>query len=176
MTFRPGDEALAGAEPRVRLSYAGLLSSPGVNLDVADLSNFLSLRAFERERRRVETLQANVFEKQRLRREVQLYKAKAQQREVERLRAVAEERRRAAAAAEAERVKADLAARAEAERKAAEEAARKAAEEAARIERERQQQQQLSAPSQVPPGTVEGPQKPGGQGLNFDVLPDVTVQ
>ncbi|WP_115421240.1 AsmA-like C-terminal region-containing protein [Ensifer sp. M14] len=176
MTFRPGEEALTGAEPRVRLSYAGLLSSPGVNLDVADLSNFLSLRAFERERRRVETLQANVLEKQRLRREVQLYKAKAQQREVERLRAVAEERRRAAAAAEAERVKADLAARAEAERKAAEEAARKAAEEAARVERERQQQQQLGAPSQVPPGTGEGPQNPSGQGLNFDVLPDVTVQ
>ncbi|MNL76228.1 hypothetical protein D3C87_2021580 [compost metagenome] len=73
-------------------------------------------------------------------------------------------------------MKADLAARAEAERKAAEEAARKAAEEAARVERERQQQQQLGAPSQVPPGTGEGPQNPSGQGLNFDVLPDVTVQ
>ncbi|MGH6782529.1 MAG: AsmA family protein, partial [Sphingomonadaceae bacterium] len=167
MTFRAGDEALTGAEPRVRLGFAGLLASPGVSLDVADLSNFLSLRAFERERRRVETLQANVLEKQRLRREVQLYKAKAQQREIERLRAIAEERRRAAAAAEAERVKADLAARAE--------AARKAAEEAARAERERQQQQQLGAPSQVQPGTGEGeaPQQPSGQGLNFDVLPDV---
>lgn len=61
LTFRPGEEALSGTEPRVRIGYAGLLEAPGVSLDVADLANFLSLRAFERERRRVEILQANVL-------------------------------------------------------------------------------------------------------------------
>ena len=96
--FRPGEEALTGAEAQVNLDYAGLLQSPGLTLDVTDLSNFLSLRAFERERRRVETLQANVLEKQRLRREVALYKANAVEREAARLRAAEEQRRRQLAA------------------------------------------------------------------------------
>jgi hypothetical protein len=176
LAFRPGDQALAGAEPRVRIGYAGLLAAPGVSFDVTDLANFLSLRAYERERRRVEMLQANVLEKQRLRREVQLYKARAAEREVERQRAIAEERRRQAAAAEAARMKAEAEARAAAERRAAEE------------ERLRMRQlppaQPQTAPiedvqrgSTLPPPTAgkkAGP--PAGQDLNFDVLPGITVQ
>ncbi len=131
VNYRPGEEALAGAEAQVSLGYAGLLQSPGVTLDVTDLSNFLSLRAFERERRRVETLQANVLEKQRLRREVALYKANAASREAERLRAEEEERRRKAAAEEAARLKQEAQARALAEKQAAEEAAKAAAAQAA---------------------------------------------
>lgn len=174
--FRPGDEALAGAEPRVRIDYAGLLASPGVSFDVTDLANFLSLRAYERERRRVEMLQANVLEKQRLRREVQLYKAQAEKREIEQRRAIIEERRREAAAAEAARMKAEAEARAAEERRAAEE------------ERLRTRQLPSSPPRAAPtedvqrggvlppPGAGENAGPPAGQGLNFEMLPDITVQ
>lgn len=186
LTFRPGEEALAGTEPRVRIGYAGLLEAPGVSLDVADLANFLSLRAFERERRRVEILQANVLEKQRLRREVALYKAKVEARELERRRAIADERRRAAGAAEAARVKAEVEARAEAERKA--EAERRAeAERQAEAARRAQQgpsrvrgagQEQQPIPPQSGSDDVQGGStgRAPGQKLDFDVLPDVTVQ
>ncbi|PDT54584.1 MULTISPECIES: AsmA-like C-terminal region-containing protein [Sinorhizobium] len=175
LTFRPGEEALAGAEPRVRFGYAGLLAAPGVSVDVTDLANFLSLRAYEKERRRVETLQANVLEKQRLRREVALYRARAAEREVQRRRAIIEERRRQAAAAEAARMKAEAMARAAEARRAAEE------------ERQRLRQlprppaQPQGAPVQdvqrnAPPPAGENAGAPAGQGLNFDMLPDITVR
>ncbi|MEY9780717.1 AsmA family protein [Sinorhizobium fredii] len=174
LTFRPGEEALAGAEPRVRFGYAGLLVAPGVSVDVTDLANFLSLRAYERERRRVETLQANVLEKQRLRREVALYKARATERELQRRRTIIEERRRQAAAVEAARMKAEAMARA---------AARRTAEE----ERQRSRQlppqttQPQEAPVQdvqrnAPPPAGQNAGPPAGQGLNFDMLPDITVR
>ncbi|WP_455271119.1 AsmA family protein [Rhizobium herbae] len=192
--FRPGEEALTGAEAQVNLDYAGLLQSPGLTFDATDLSNFLSLRAFERERRRVETLQANVLEKQRLRREVALYKANAVEREAERLRAVEELRRREFAAKEAARQKAESDARALAEKKAAEDAAAaKAAAEAARKAEEQKSQTllpfdptggvirggELGAPQG---GTAEQPaeQQPlirnPQQGLNFEALPGVLPQ
>ncbi|MCA1407917.1 AsmA family protein [Ensifer sp. IC3342] len=178
LTFRPGEEALAGAEPRVRLGFGGLLDAPGVSVDVADLSNFLSLRAFERERRRVETLQSNVLEKQRLRREVALYKARAAEREVARLRAIAEERHRQAAAAEAARIKAEVEARAAAERRAAEEL---------RLRLRQLPPRRATEPTPPPPQGVQRhdqPTPPGGNAagrnagppLNFDMLPEITVQ
>ncbi|THK35029.1 AsmA family protein [Ensifer sp. MPMI2T] len=176
LTFRPGEEALAGAEPRVRLGFGGLLDAPGVSVDVTDLSNFLSLRAFERERRRVETLQSNVLEKQRLRREVALYKARAAEREVARLRAIAEERHRQAAAAEAARMKAEAEARA-AERRAAEEL---------RLRLRQLPPHSPVAPIPPPRNVQRGNQQPPSDGnaagenarpaLNFDMLPDITVQ
>ena len=181
LTFRPGEEALAGAEPRVRFSYAGLLAAPGVTVDVTDLSNFLSLRAFERERRRVETLQANVLEKQRLRREAALYRARAAARELERLRAIVEDRRRQAAAVEAARMKAEAEARAAAERRAAEEERLRMRQ----LPRSVGRQQAPVAPPQSmrgsgpsPGGNTTGQNvgPPSGPSLNFDVLPDITVQ
>jgi flagellar biosynthesis GTPase FlhF len=194
VNFRPGEEALTGAEAQVSLDYAGLLHSPGLSFDATDLSNFLSLRAFERERRRVETLQANVLEKQRLRREVALYKANAVEREAARLRAVEEQRRRELAAKEAARQKAEADARAQADKKAAEEAAAvKAAEEAARKAEEQKSQnllpfdptggvirgEELSAPQdgteQQPAGQQPVIQTPQ-QGLNFEALPGVRPQ
>lgn len=114
IAFDAGDDALAGAEPGIRLAYAGEIGAPARQVDVGDLTNFLSLRAFERERRRVEALQSNVLEKQRLRREVVLHRY----REDERQKAEAE---RARVAEEARQ-------KAEAERLAAEEAARRAAQ------------------------------------------------
>lgn len=121
VTYDAGDEGLAGGDATVRWAYSGDLADPQVAFDVAPLTNFLSLRAFEQERRRVETLQASVLEKQRLRREVSLYRFAAEKRE----RAEAEERARAEeearrAEAEAERERVEAAAR------AAEEARRRA--------------------------------------------------
>src|SRR5690606_21104091 len=72
LAFKPGEEALAGAEPSVRLSWEGPLAAPDRTLDVTARPGFLSLRNFERERRRVEILQAGIAEKQRLRREAAL--------------------------------------------------------------------------------------------------------
>lgn len=178
LTFRPGEEALAGAEPRVRLGFGGPLDAPDVSVDVTDLSNFLSLRAFERERRRVETLQSNVLEKQRLRREVALYKARAAEREVARRRAIAEERYRQAAAAQAARMKAEAEARAAAERRAAEEL---------RLRLRQLPPRSAVQPTPPPPQGVQRqdqPPAPGGNAagrnagppLNFDMLPEITVQ
>ena len=120
VTYGAGDEALAGGEPTVRFGYSGTVKDPQVEVSVAPLANFLSLRAFERERRRVEALQASVLEKQRLRREVALYRYLAAERQAARDRAEAEEqsrreeeaRRQAEAAAQAERVRAEAATRA----------------------------------------------------------------
>ncbi len=90
----PGDLAMEGAAPNLRLLLQGEALSPERVLDVTELTNFLSLRAFEKERRRVEALQSSVLEKQRLRREAALARANAETRarieEEERQRAEAE--------------------------------------------------------------------------------------
>lgn len=133
LSYRPGDAALAGAEPQVMLSFAGPIEAPTVKLDTADLVNFLSLRAFERERRRVEILQGNVLEKQRLRREVALYREVTELREADRLRQIEETRRRQIAAEQAARQALEDKARQDAEAKAAA-AARAAAQAKAEAE------------------------------------------
>ena len=111
ITYDAGEEGLAGGDPTVRLDYSGDLSAPAKRLDIAALTNFLSQRAFEQERRRVETLQASVLEKQRLRREVALYNFQAVERQAAREKAEAEERLRQEAA-EAERQRQESVARA----------------------------------------------------------------
>ncbi|MBX9458626.1 MAG: AsmA family protein [Rhizobium sp.] len=75
MVFKPGDETLAGAEPAISLDWEGPLAAPARTMDITALNGFLSLRRFEQERRRVEIMQANIAEKQRLRREAALYRA-----------------------------------------------------------------------------------------------------
>jgi membrane protein involved in colicin uptake len=130
-------------------------------MDVTDITSYLSLRAFERERRRVERLQANVLEKQRLRREVALYRFNDAQRvaaaEIERQRQAEEQRLRALAQDAAQR-------KAEAEAKAAAEAAARAKAEAeARAASEAEAARRTERPS--PPGQ-----------LNFDQLPGVQAQ
>ncbi len=96
MKFNPGIEELAGAEPSIRLNYTGPLAQPALTTDVSGLTGYLSLRAFERERRRVEALQASVMEKQRLRREVALYRFQAAERQAAKERAEAAEKVRQA--------------------------------------------------------------------------------
>ncbi|WP_394690100.1 AsmA-like C-terminal region-containing protein [Hoeflea sp.] len=129
LAFEPGVEAIAGGDPSVVLGVNGLLVDPALSIDAAQMSTYLSMRAFERERREVELLQAGVVEKQRLRREVALLK----EREAQRL--AAEEAARLAAE-EAERRAAEEAARlaAEVEKMLAAEEARRAEEAAAAIE------------------------------------------
>ncbi|MBE1506203.1 AsmA family protein [Rhizobium viscosum] len=157
--LNPGAEALSGAEPGIRLNFSGLLASPGKTMDVTDITSFLSLRAFERERRRVERLQTNVLEKQRLRREVALYRFNDAQRaaaaEIERQRQAEEERLRALAQQAAER-------KAEAEAKAAADAKAKAEAEA---------QARAAAEAEAARRSVPQP----GQ-LNFDQVPGVRAQ
>jgi hypothetical protein len=189
VAYKAGEDALAGAEPEVTLSYRGLVDAPGFSLDVQPLANYLSLRRFETERRRVETLQANVLEKQRLRREAALYRARAEARaaaaEAARLQAAEEERRRvearkrsdeAHAAEEAEslrRKEADDARRlTEAQEEARRLAAQKAAEEARKAEEEAKRRRLPVTPEE---GVERGGELPpvGGSGgaLNFDGLP-----
>ncbi|MFK0384483.1 AsmA-like C-terminal region-containing protein [Agrobacterium sp. NPDC090273] len=134
MLFNPGTEALAGAEPSIRLSYAGALAAPALTTDVAGLTGYLSLRAFERERRRVEAMQASVLEKQRLRREVALYRFEAAERQAAKERAEAEAK---AKAEEEARLKAQ-----------AEERLRQEKEQQERLQQQQQQQQQQTAPEQ----------------------------
>ncbi len=93
-----GDGAIEGAEPNFRLLLDGPVLAPERSLDVTELTNFASLRAFEIERRRVEALQASVLEKQRLRREAALARSRAAERErteAERLRLEEEARLKA---------------------------------------------------------------------------------
>jgi uncharacterized protein involved in outer membrane biogenesis len=99
--YKPGDEALDGADPAVTFGWKGLLEQPDRTLDTSEFANFLSLRKFETEQRRVEALQDNVLEKQRLRREASLYKelasARALAAQQESLRKQAEEKLKALA-------------------------------------------------------------------------------
>jgi len=113
LTYDAGEEALAGGDPTIRLDYSGALSKPSEQIDISAVTNFLSQRAFEQERRRVETLQASVLEKQRLRREVALYNFQAVERQAAREKAAAEERvRQQAAEAERQRQATEAAVRA----------------------------------------------------------------
>ncbi len=128
--FKPGNDAVAGAEPAARFTLEGRYADPALTFDRQPLVQFLTQRVLEREQDRVEAMQAALTEKQRLRREVKLYEARA------------EERRRA----EEARGKAEEEARrkAEAERQAQEEARKAAALRQAQEERERQE------PAQTP--------------------------
>lgn len=110
LTFEPGKTVVVGADPVVEFTLDGPWHGPAVTFNRQPLEQFLTQRALEREQQRVETLQASLVEKQRLRRETQLFQA------------LAEERVRVA------RLKVEQEAREAAERKAAEEAARKALE------------------------------------------------
>ena len=144
LVFNPGTETVAGAEPSVRLNYNGPLAAPALTTDVSALSNYLSLRAFEKERRRVEAMQASVLEKQRLRREVALYRSQAAERQAEKERAEAEAK---AKAEEEARLKA-----------AAEERLRQEKEQQERLQQQQQQQpapERQSAPALVVPPTED---------------------
>ena len=140
LIFNPGTEAVAGAEPSLRLNYNGPLAAPALTTDVSALGNYLSLRAFEKERRRVEAMQASVLEKQRLRRETALYRSQAAERQ-----------------AEKERVEAEAKAKAEEEARlkaAADERLRQEKEQQERLQQQQQQQQPVPERQSTPALTV----------------------
>ena len=151
-----GLEALEGASTEFSISAEGPVSEPSLAIATAPLEGFLSLRAFEREQRRVEILQSAVLERQRLRQDI--LRSETRQRYVT---AKLEEQRRQE---EAERERIRLEKEAEAERlrqqeadrqrkleeqRRAEEAARQAAEAAARAEQERIAKEQAAAREQA---------------------------
>ncbi|MCA0256739.1 MAG: AsmA family protein [Proteobacteria bacterium] len=121
LSFAPGEFAQEGGDPGAKLAFDGPVEAPKLQVDPTDSVNFLSVRLYERERRRVEQGQANIMEKQRLRREAALFKFRAAERDAQ-----AREKAEAEARAKAE---ADAAAAAAA-------AAAKAAEDKARQQSE----------------------------------------
>ncbi|WP_337266960.1 AsmA family protein [Oryzifoliimicrobium ureilyticus] len=157
IVLKASNDALPGAQPAIKLNFSGLLASPGRTIDVTDLTGYLSLRAFERERRRVERLQSNLQEKQRLRREVALYRFNDAERqkkaaEIEALRKAEEERLRALAE-EAAKQKADADAAAKAK--------------AAADEVRRAQQQAPASPPATPPLNLRFDRAPGMPGVEM---------
>jgi hypothetical protein len=181
ITYKPGDEALAGSEPSLRFRLQGRPGEAERVFDSEPLAQFLTQRALEREQARVEAMQAELLEKQRLRREVRYYAAlqaereraaeqarvaeevrlraltaKARAEEEARLKAEAEERARLEAEA---RARAEEEARREAEeqvRREAQEAVRQAAEERARREAEAARPPEIE-PTPLPEPRADGP-------------------
>ncbi|MBO6918302.1 MAG: AsmA family protein [Rhizobiaceae bacterium] len=127
--YDAGLEAQAGATPEYSIDFEGELANPSKSINANAMSNFLSIRAYERERRRVELLQASILEKQALRREIALVKDQQLKREEE-ARLLFEEQERIKAE-EAARIKAEEEAKAAADAEAqriADEAIRQAQE------------------------------------------------
>ncbi len=63
-------DAISGADPQVTVSWEGPIASLEKSINVDRLEGYLSLRAFETSQRRLETLEAQVIEKQRLRTQI----------------------------------------------------------------------------------------------------------
>ncbi|MEO9528371.1 AsmA family protein [Roseibium sp.] len=70
LTVDPGDDAVTGAEPQVGLLFSGPVEQPVRRIDIAPFTAYLTLRAFEQEVERVEKLQAEILERDRLVREL----------------------------------------------------------------------------------------------------------
>ena len=86
---QPAPDKGDDSAPAMHLQLGGSLAAPDVKTDVHELASYFSQQALERERRRVETLQAAILEKQRLRREVVYYQALAAERAAARAKAAA---------------------------------------------------------------------------------------
>lgn len=102
----PQLEVQTGATSELTYKFTGPLDTPLRSVDANAMSNFLSIRAYERQRRRVELLQASILEKQSLRREISLVKDQQFKRE-EQARLKAEEEARIKAEEEAARIAAE---------------------------------------------------------------------
>ena len=73
--FDPGEEAIAGPQPELALAFASNAEGGfDVTRNYEAVTGYLTQRALEKEQARVEALQARLLERQRLRREVQLFK------------------------------------------------------------------------------------------------------
>lgn len=130
----PGDNAVTGAEPQVGLVFEGDIGAPARRIDIAPFTAFLTLRAFEQEVRRVEELQADILERDKLTRELRRQKQERQRKVAEEARRLAEE---------------------EARRKAAEEAAAASAEQDTAAQPEQQQEAEQERPAPLVPSRAE---------------------
>jgi uncharacterized protein involved in outer membrane biogenesis len=156
VAYEAGNEALVGADPAIGFTVEGPVTNPEIRFDVQPLAQFLTQRALEREQQRVEAMQAELLEKQRLRREVRYYAslehAREKRREAERLQVEQEARRRAQAQ---QRLRAEEEARRQAEEEARlraeeEEVRRREEEERTRAEEEARIQAEQDA-ARAPP-------------------------
>ncbi|PLW75531.1 AsmA-like C-terminal region-containing protein [Cohaesibacter celericrescens] len=141
------EDAVTGAQPEVGLVFSGDLDAPSRVVDVAPFTGYLSIRAFEREVDRVERLQADILEKERMRRLLRLYREQAKHRQEAALAAEQavetakqealrlEAQRKAEAAAKRKQLQ-ELLAKQKAEQARIAEAAQKAALEKARLDEE----------------------------------------
>ncbi|MBA8849368.1 uncharacterized protein involved in outer membrane biogenesis [Ochrobactrum intermedium] len=138
LTFQNDGGSDTGISPQVAFSLGGTYSVPEVTFDKQPLIQFLTQRALEREQERVESMQASLMEKQRLRRQLGLFEADEEERN--RLQRDEEARRRSEAKAR--------------------EVARQAAEEAQQLEAQK--------PQAAPAGGTNAPlaSPDGGQSLN----------
>jgi uncharacterized protein involved in outer membrane biogenesis len=68
----PGEDAVTGAEPQVGLLFEGPVDAPTRRVDIAPFTAYLTLRAFEQEVERVEKLQSEIMERDRLIRELKV--------------------------------------------------------------------------------------------------------
>lgn len=142
LTYDPGLDSVVGAEPSVRFEVSGPPGDVALTLDTAPLGQFLTQRALEKEQARVEAMQAQLLERQRLRREVRYYASLQDERE--RL-------------AEEQRLQEEAARAAEEARRAAEEEARRRAEEEARLQAQQEagRLSQAEEPTQNPDSDIE---------------------
>ncbi len=132
LTFKPGKrDRISGTDPVVTISWDGQLSNPGREIDSSQLEGYLSLRAFENSQRRIETLEAQVIEKQRIQREIAFNFAR-EQHEIR----VAEEALRALEVYERKRIE-EAIRKLQDDRARLEEEARIREEEARRLEEQR---------------------------------------
>jgi uncharacterized protein involved in outer membrane biogenesis len=74
----PGADKVAGAEPQVGLQFSGPIGAPSRQIDVAPLTAFLTLRAYELEVRRIEIMQETRLERERFGRELRAHKRRIQ--------------------------------------------------------------------------------------------------
>jgi uncharacterized protein involved in outer membrane biogenesis len=128
--FNPGANAIAGVEPVVPFSVSYATGTYQSTFDAQPVSQYFTQRTLEIEQARVEAIQAELLEAQRLRREVRYYTYLATKRAEAKLTALVnlEDVRVKEAAIKWQALLA--------ERRAKEEAERKAAEEKARLEEE----------------------------------------
>lgn len=122
------DDQVAGASPQVAVAFAGPIDAPKRNVDVAPFTAYLTIRAFEREVRRVEALQEEIVERERFTRELRKLREDRQRREREEAERL--ERERAEFETEALKFRAQAEARRATARRDQQEAARQAAERA----------------------------------------------
>jgi AsmA-like C-terminal region len=164
----PGEDGVAGPQPEIVVSFR---SAPEgrfeVERDFSPVTGYLTQRALEREQARVEALQARLLEKQRLRREVQLFRYRKRMRlqsaEEARLRSFAGERVEKAAEESRRRSL------------AAEEAARRLSEgDAARIEEEVRREREKTAADDAAAETR--PAKKSAPKIELDRLLDALPQ